>query len=424
MSSYGGGSGSYGGYSNYGMSSGYNSGYNGNSTQMSKPMRPEEMQNQPPPNFREDMWGSLNGAYAMLNILHAGVGIFHFGKVFVKMTLKMVGSSVKKIFQLIFKLTGLQFLQQLIHKMGNNSNWLSEFDPSSPSFENAWVPEAKKGKIYKLLTMLRIFALLGSLLSFFLGRRAHQRPNLPPIMPNETATVIEFDGVENATVVEFEGVKTLFDQVKLLEEEPFLEHPHDIVDVVPEEEKHMELNANDWTNSFIQSQPNPSSFAQKTEEIPLFKTESKLFKSRTLPVVVEEKCEQDTSPQKEKKEEVIETKQEKVDDESDNKKRSEDFWGPKEQILTKSFGFVDETKKKDKKEEEIFELPSMLKSVSATPKKATMPWLTKGVKKSASLGPATLEQATKEVVTEDENKQQTTVEEGYIAPFQNEESVN
>jgi len=164
-STYGGYSG-YGGYgSSYGGYGTYGSTYNSYSNQYSKPVRPEEAQNQPPqPNIRQDVWGFLNGFHAILNILYAATGMVHFGKMFLKMTIKVLKAAGSKTLAALFKLTGIKFLQQLVQKLAVKENWFQEFDTNSTPLDLAWNSNTtgKKGGIFKILTLLRIFALAGN----------------------------------------------------------------------------------------------------------------------------------------------------------------------------------------------------------------------------------------------------------------------
>jgi len=79
-----------------------------------------------------------------------------------------------------------------------------------------------------------------------------------------------------------------------------------------------------------------------------------------------------------------ETQQEEKSPDND-KLRSEEFWKSGQQLLTKSFS-IDESKlnQDKKKEEEPFELPSMLKSTSTTGKKPA-PWLVRKKEKSPTV---------------------------------------
>jgi len=170
---------------NFGLSpySGY-SGFNSYSSpntypnNYSKPI-PQGAGNQhiPQPTMRQDVWGFLNGFQAMLNVLYAGTGIVHCGKIFVKMTYKLIKAICGKSLDLIFKLTGFSFLKRMIQRLSSYNDWFGEFNLQENNLQNAWGNNAtakttNKTLFGKFLLILRVTSLLGTLLILLLRNKA------------------------------------------------------------------------------------------------------------------------------------------------------------------------------------------------------------------------------------------------------------
>ena len=157
----------YSGYNSYGNRNMYSNNY-------SKPI-PQGPGNQPmpPETMRQDVWGFLNGFQALLNVLYAGTGIVHFGKIFAKMTFKLVKAICGKSLNLIFKLTGFSFLKKLVQQFSTgNQDWLGEFNVQENQLQNAWgnneTSSSSNPTLFgKILLVLRITSLLGNYFDFW-----------------------------------------------------------------------------------------------------------------------------------------------------------------------------------------------------------------------------------------------------------------
>jgi hypothetical protein len=217
--------GSYGnnsGYSSYGYNSGYNSYGNSSpySNNYSKPLPQQGQGNEqaPQPNVRNDVWGFLNGFHAMLNVLYAGTGIVHFGKMFFKMTFKVIKMICGKSLALIFKLTGFNFLKRMMRSFTKEEDWLTEFSFGEKTFENAWGNnEGSTTTLFgKALLVLRICSLLGSLAALFMRSKAKNSQH-PPVQIELVDAEMPSSNLEQK-IVQFEEIKNLYEEVKLIEE--------------------------------------------------------------------------------------------------------------------------------------------------------------------------------------------------------------
>ena len=125
-------------------------------------------QNQiPPPTFKNDFWGVLNGFSCVLNILYAGTGLVNYGKIFLKMSLKVIKFVCGKSLSFIFKITGLRFLKKILFRV-NQLPWGDEFLPQN-ALDSIWNhTQSEKGigigstLLGNFINALRICSLLGN----------------------------------------------------------------------------------------------------------------------------------------------------------------------------------------------------------------------------------------------------------------------
>lgn len=222
-SNYGNSYGSYGNYGGYGSGYGYSSygGSNQYSNTYSKPIPQNQVNEQmPPPTFKHDVWGFLNGFHAILNVLYAGTGIIHFGKMFVKMSIKIIKMVFGKAAGLFFKLTGFQFLKNIMQSFSKDINWQTEFSFQETPLENAWRtnPEGGITKTFfgKFMLVLRICSLMGALISFFLRKRLRIQNQTTP-MQAEVVTQEDVQPNFENKVLKLEDITNMYEEVRLLD---------------------------------------------------------------------------------------------------------------------------------------------------------------------------------------------------------------
>lgn len=156
--------------------SGSNSYRNSNiySNQYSRPI-PQGQENipMPHPTFRQDIWGSLHGFQALLGVLYAGTGIVHFGKIFLRMSFKLLKAVFGKSMTMILRMTGFRHLKQLLKKFANDGGWLREFSSEGTTLERVWgITQTPSQTISgKIILVLRVVSLFGALVSMFLYNR-------------------------------------------------------------------------------------------------------------------------------------------------------------------------------------------------------------------------------------------------------------
>lgn len=210
-------------------SSGYNhNGYNNSSSPYSNtyskpmPQNPENPQ-VPPPNLRQDVWGMLNGFHALLNVLYAGTGIVHFGKIFVRMTLKVIKAICGKSASAVFKLTGLSFLKKImLRSFSQQGDWSKDFNAADSLLESAWgnnegsTKSVNQGLFGKIMLVLRVCSLIGTGIALYMRTRVNQQ--YPRVNMQDVEPEVLHAGVEEKQI-EFESVKNLYDDIKLIEEE-------------------------------------------------------------------------------------------------------------------------------------------------------------------------------------------------------------
>jgi len=398
-SSYGSGYGSsYGsGYGlGYGSSygSGYGSGYssygpNQYSNTYSKPLQPGQQgqqgqQDVPPPTFRHDMWGFLNGFHAILNVLYAGTGIVHFGKMFMKMSIKIIKAVFGKSAGLVYKLTGFQFLKNIMQKFAGNGkgDWFGEFNVTESPLENVWAngPEpASTNKTFfgKFMLVLRILSLMGGIVAFFLRRKVANNQH-PPVQ-------IEFLDPEIPQVhlksedIGLEGVKSFYDEVKLIEQD----HSDDLQDATSLKEVVQEVNG-----EIISQEKEENSVEMKNEEelkqdAVEIQEELKQDESNHMAIISSIENEEvvslvpqvpvQVSENQDLTQNAPETQvQAQVSSKTKEQIVSEDFW-KNEEVFKK----IESIQKESEAKQETFELPSVLKTLRSSSSTATKPWLMK-----------------------------------------------
>lgn len=160
--------GSYGGYSGgYGrgmMGGGYN-GYSYGQRQNPEQANPNMPPQRPIMQFRQDIWGFLNGAHSILNVAYAGSGILAFGHSFLKATIGIFRFLTNKSVSFLLKITGIYYLRKLFGLAKNqHGNWNTELLQEG-SMDALWGEKASKFGLRKILNIMRILAMAGKISS-------------------------------------------------------------------------------------------------------------------------------------------------------------------------------------------------------------------------------------------------------------------
>jgi hypothetical protein len=415
---------SYGGYSRsnsaYPSYSSYNNQYSSMNGYDSNPMMNNSnpmMNNNLPPGhpqamqsttFKTDFWGVLNGFSCVLNILYAGSGLVNYGKIFAKMSLRIIKFVCGRSLPFIMKITGLSFLKNMLFKAAR-AGWSDEF--TTPSLLNTVWDDSELTKygnstiLGKLISALRICSLLGALLFMFLRRRTISEPEyfaVNAIEQNCTPAHLQETNLPND--VTESGLEALTeekeeDEIKTAEEGRPKSVTEVVADVTDQESASLpKLNKNssltekipslDKTTSILNS---PLLFEDKAQNsIQLntlnnveLSTSASLTKENTVIITDETPKKSDNLPVTD----ILFTPEDSTNESSKlnetikNNLRSEDFWINASHEPVSSVTTVETIAKSTPEIEEpkAFEAPPMLRTLSSTrqPSSGSLPWMKK-----------------------------------------------